>query len=250
VIRVKNKKNWKGSGEYIGRPSALGNPWSHKDDTIAKYKVESRAESISRYRDFLFKVVREKSDEYPDIIAELNRLANIAIKGDLNLVCWCCPDDCHGDVIKEVLEMRLFDPCLEGKTHINTYTKSKLKLGRDLSNLAEIPVRIEGFNYPSLENYWYWVATGEQHEELKTLPPFEAKGKGKKLDRVFDPFFESKIKTAMRLKIEQHPILKRTLAQTTQIITHYYTYDEKVKMLPKFEWISEHWENIRKDLRA
>ena len=39
------------------------------------------------------------------VINELERLGNIAITtGSLNLQCFCSPQPCHGDVIKEVLE--------------------------------------------------------------------------------------------------------------------------------------------------
>ena len=34
---------------YIGRPSKWGNPFSHKSDTMAKFKVDSREEAIKNY---------------------------------------------------------------------------------------------------------------------------------------------------------------------------------------------------------
>lgn len=251
MIRVKNKKNWKGEGEYIGRPSPLGNPYSHKESSIAELKCECRDEAVSKYREWLHEQLALDGQHKNYALAdELNRLVNIARKGDLNLVCWCEPENCHGRVIKEVLEERMFVPELEGVTHINTYTKSSLKLGRDLSNLAPIPVRIDGIEFASLENYWYWVSTGETHDELIDVDPFEAKKQGRKLERVQDPLFEKKIKKAMRRKLEQHDNLRRALALSNQPITHYYHYGEKITRLPEFEWVGETWEALRVEAKA
>ena len=39
-IYVHNKRKYKGRGEYIGRPSPLGNPYSHLNKgTLAKYQT-------------------------------------------------------------------------------------------------------------------------------------------------------------------------------------------------------------------
>ena len=38
---------------YIGRPSKWGNPFSHKEETIAEYKVRSRKEALEKYREYL-----------------------------------------------------------------------------------------------------------------------------------------------------------------------------------------------------
>lgn len=67
---------------YIGRPSKWGNPFEvGKDGT--------REEVIKRYWDMLY----TKPDLVDQIKAEL--------KGK-DLVCWCAPRPCHGDVILEV----------------------------------------------------------------------------------------------------------------------------------------------------
>jgi tryptophan synthase alpha subunit len=36
---------------------------------------------------------------------ELQRIKNLAEKQDVNLVCFCAPKSCHGDIIKEIIEL-------------------------------------------------------------------------------------------------------------------------------------------------
>lgn len=93
-ITVVNKHH-KQNGEYIGRGSPLGNPWPiHGFDT--------REIVIARYRVYLRQQIDNGNQR---VINELERLGNIAITtGSLNLQCFCSPQPCHGDVIKEVLE--------------------------------------------------------------------------------------------------------------------------------------------------
>ena len=38
---------------YIGRPTIWGNPFSHKEGTKAKYKVDTREEAIEKFKEYL-----------------------------------------------------------------------------------------------------------------------------------------------------------------------------------------------------
>ena len=100
MITIVNKHDYKGVGEYIGRPSVLGNPFSWKEGTLAKYHVASRQASIDAYLPWL----REQYKTNKAVHDELNRLVEIAKAGDLVLVCWCSPLPCHGDVLKSVID--------------------------------------------------------------------------------------------------------------------------------------------------
>ena len=95
MIRVLNKRNYKGSGIYIGRPSPLGNPFVIGRDGD-KEKV------IRKYRDFLKTAIQNGAG----IKAELDRLEELNKKGDVVLICWCAPSKCHGDIIKEIIEAK------------------------------------------------------------------------------------------------------------------------------------------------
>jgi len=89
MIEVVNKHNFSGQGEYIGRPSTLGNPYTgNRTQIIAKYKI------------WLWKEVKQKGGVYKELL----RLKTIAESGDLYLICWCKPKPCHGDVVKACLE--------------------------------------------------------------------------------------------------------------------------------------------------
>lgn len=77
---------------YIGRPSKWGNPYSHKDDTLAQFKVATIEEAVSKYEEYLL--------ASPDLMASLPEL-----KGKI-LGCWCKhptkPKPCHGDVLSRL----------------------------------------------------------------------------------------------------------------------------------------------------
>lgn len=92
-IKIRNQKNYHGPGEYIGRPSFLGNPFQiGKDGTrtevIEKYKTYfySRLSSDVQFQDYMIRLA-----------AELKKI------NSLNLICWCNPLPCHGDIIKQLL---------------------------------------------------------------------------------------------------------------------------------------------------
>lgn len=74
---------------YIGRPSKWGNPFSHKEGTLAKFKVATRQEAIDKYREWIL--------SQPHLIESLHELKGKA------LGCWCKPQSCHGDVLIELL---------------------------------------------------------------------------------------------------------------------------------------------------
>jgi len=75
---------------YIGRPSEYGNPFV----LGTKYK---RGEAVLAYKEL---AVRE-GYTYPKLRKMLDEGHKIA------LVCFCKPQACHGDIIKEILDGRL-----------------------------------------------------------------------------------------------------------------------------------------------
>ena len=61
MITVHNKYKFKGEGVYIGRPSCLGNPFSHLDNTKAIFKVKDRDEAVDFYEVWLREQIRENA---------------------------------------------------------------------------------------------------------------------------------------------------------------------------------------------
>ena len=101
-ITVVNKKTFRGQSEYIGRAMQGIRSSSLRN----KYKVKphgpyEREEAVAKYyRQWLWeKMQNQSSPQY----VELVRLAEIAKQQALNLACWCAPQKCHGDVIKNAI---------------------------------------------------------------------------------------------------------------------------------------------------
>lgn len=77
----------------IDRTTKWGNPYSHKDGTLAKYKVKTRQEAIDNYREYIL-----SNEEL------LNSLHEIRGK---TLGCWCKPKSCHGDILIELCNRKV-----------------------------------------------------------------------------------------------------------------------------------------------
>ena len=92
---------------YIGRGSPLGNPFTGSkkvENTKAAFQCSSREEAIEKYEQYL-RLAIYKNDSY--ICNEMNRIWKMAKTGDVNLVCFCKPKACHGDIIKKLIEEKL-----------------------------------------------------------------------------------------------------------------------------------------------
>lgn len=94
AIRIENKRTYSGPGQYIGRPSPLGNPYIIGRDG-------SRTEVIAKYKKWLWQQLQSETPAKKELL----RLARVYAKQHrITLVCWCAPDPCHGDVIASALE--------------------------------------------------------------------------------------------------------------------------------------------------
>lgn len=94
-MKVLNKHHYKNkplpeNTVYIGRGSKWGNPYSHMSDTKAEFKVETREEAIENYKSYLI-----SNKALMDSLHELK---------DKNLLCYCSPRQCHGDILLETLD--------------------------------------------------------------------------------------------------------------------------------------------------
>jgi hypothetical protein len=61
----------------------------------------TRAHSIRDYEDWL---AEQLLDPCSAASIEMSRLAALARKQDICLVCWCAPKACHADIIKRTIE--------------------------------------------------------------------------------------------------------------------------------------------------
>ena len=86
VVNIKTCKDWGKEGDiYIGRGSPWGNPYRMRNNTL-----EERLRVIGLY---------EKN-----IIPKLNIEPLMKAK---RLGCYCKPKPCHGDGLKELIELKL-----------------------------------------------------------------------------------------------------------------------------------------------
>ena len=96
MITVVNKYKHKPTGEdvYIGRGSPFGNPFTHLKSSKEVIQVETREEAVEAYKTY-FKAKLEKDPEFKILVHSISKNAN--------LVCFCKPKACHGDIIAEYL---------------------------------------------------------------------------------------------------------------------------------------------------
>lgn len=82
----------RGKCPNTGKYSILGNPFSHKENTAAKFKVSSLDESISSYETY----ARDR------MLTDIG--FKIAIESCKNkiLSCWCYPNRCHCEIIHKL----------------------------------------------------------------------------------------------------------------------------------------------------
>ncbi len=89
---------------YIGRRANkfhhFGNPFSHRDNTLAAVEVTTREKAIQDFRDWL------SGEKWTEIEPERRAwiLSNIKSLKGKRLGCWCSPLNCHGDVLKELAD--------------------------------------------------------------------------------------------------------------------------------------------------
>lgn len=91
---------------YIGRGSILGNPYTSikSKQTKAVCVCDSREESINSFDIYIQEQLANKNLE---ICNEFNRIWKMAKGNGVNLVCFCKPKDCHGDIIKRIIDEKL-----------------------------------------------------------------------------------------------------------------------------------------------
>jgi hypothetical protein len=106
VMKVGNGKTTGFIGEdkiYIGRANkSYKLPASPLANPFAIGKQGDRKTVIQKYRVWLWQSVKYYLDtrEITPVVQELMNIANRVKNGeDITLICWCSPQECHGDII-------------------------------------------------------------------------------------------------------------------------------------------------------
>jgi hypothetical protein len=74
----------------VDRNSKWGNPYSHMQNTLAKFKVDTREEAIEKYKEWIL--------TQPELLKALPELRG------KTLGCWCKPLLCHGSILAEMAD--------------------------------------------------------------------------------------------------------------------------------------------------
>lgn len=152
-----------------------------------------------------------------------------------------------------------YRPTNDGVDHINIYSRGRTELGQLLSNFACTPFTLQDDGkFISVEGYWYWLVTGNQHDRLRRLCGFRAKQIGRELRAIVSnvddgamtsqPEFQQKIKAALAAKLDQTPYLKFLMLDSKLPFAHYYVF-QGVKKDAGFEWVVQAWEDLRAELK-
>lgn len=155
-----------------------------------------------------------------------------------------------------------FDPLLDGKTHINVYSKGATELGRLLSNFAHTPFLLWGEGYfHSVESWWYWVKMSNINNSL-LLPIFDenqlseikeqvgvfAKQYFRAINTLEDTYIFNpgriQLKNVYIAKLKNHPRIKEMLFSNNLPMAHYYMMNYKKVNADRHLWTVELWEEI------
>ena len=93
MIQIRNKHDYHGGGTYVGRPTPLGNPYEIGKDG-------NREQVIAKYREWL---IAEMEKDGPPMRMFVSLFDEYRYSGRLILICWCYPQRCHAEVIKEMI---------------------------------------------------------------------------------------------------------------------------------------------------
>lgn len=101
---------------YIGRPSPLGNPFTHNGvkTSLAKLSFKTREEAIEaydKYFDKMYGVDEELTKAFDEIYEHYKN------GEDVYLQCFCKPKSCHGDVIANKLQKKLLIEKMKENKH-------------------------------------------------------------------------------------------------------------------------------------
>jgi hypothetical protein len=119
MITIGNKHH-DSRGVYVGRPTVLGNPYT--------LKMYTRPDAIARYRIWL----RQQWPLQGEVHAALLQLARLyKAREQLTLVCWCAPQRCHAEVIREAV-LGIVQHGLVERPPVHQVATTRPPCGRDL----------------------------------------------------------------------------------------------------------------------
>lgn len=144
-------------------------------------------------------------------------------------------------------------PKLDGKTHINVYSRGNTELGRLLAHFTFSPFVHPYYGpFNSMEGFWYYIKARKPDDTLRTLAGHDAKEYGKNLEHIRRPNFKELIVEANFHKVNQNERLRDLMKRSMLPFDHYYIFGPgKILVRPKgFEWLVQGFEDIRAMIKA
>jgi uracil DNA glycosylase len=136
---------------------------------------------------------------------------------------------------------------VDGKDHINVFSRGKTTLGQLLSNFAHTPFTHEGKVFESVEGYWFYKVSGDEH--FLSLYGSKAKEKGKQvISRQAQPT-PDELMNVYRAKLRNNPHLEKLLIKSTLPFAHYYQYGGPPMSADKYLWTVQLWDDLRTELK-
>lgn len=145
----------------------------------------------------------------------------------------------------------------DGKSHINIYSKGRTVLGRTLSNFSHHKFNHDELgSFSGMEGLYYYLKTGKKNDSFRRLSGFAAKKLGQTLPRVEmdkEEFYRL-LKLGCRCLYRDNPkihelILDQVVENKSEVLPfeHYYLNGNHPIFPKGNEWLTEEWEEIRKD---
>lgn len=101
-ITIVNRKSFSGESEYIGRPmrGLAGSPLANQYKVVPHGPFTREESVLTLYRRWLWNEIRMEGPAYNELL----RLTRLSKQKELILSCWCAPQLCHGNIIKNAIE--------------------------------------------------------------------------------------------------------------------------------------------------
>jgi predicted NAD-dependent protein-ADP-ribosyltransferase YbiA (DUF1768 family) len=193
VVHNKHANTAPETAVYIGRPTKWGNPFSHQAETSAKWKCQTRDEAVEKYADWVV--------QQPELMKSLHEL-----KGK-DLVCWCAPKKCHGDILLKLANKSTEHEPSARKSHygqlvISETDNFKSKDFEFMSNMYPCSVVADGVVFASSETLYQWIKCNILNQEENTILPTDNGYTAKKKAKDFKPSSPDAMATWEALRLD------------------------------------------------
>ncbi len=110
-LKVVNKYKHEPTSDdvYIGRGSLFGSPYSHLPSEKENVTLcDTREEAIDAYKKYFHDIIDSCGCKHKQFKGQLREMiVKLKLGGEINLICFCKPKACHGDVIKDYILTQL-----------------------------------------------------------------------------------------------------------------------------------------------